>query len=121
MNCEANSSFVGVSSNHRIITAKIRLGQRKNATRTKNTLPYNWALLNNENVRDKYVIALRNKLDAVQEKRETRTPNEEYENSINAHLEAAVKYILKIHRTKSRVPWETSAVWQKRADVKTVS
>ena len=40
VNCEAYSSFVGVSSNHRIVTAKIRLSIRKNATRTTNTIPY---------------------------------------------------------------------------------
>ena len=29
MNCEAYSSFEGVSSDHRIVTSKIRLSQRK--------------------------------------------------------------------------------------------
>ena len=32
VNCEAYSSFEGVSTNHRIITAKIQLSLRKNAT-----------------------------------------------------------------------------------------
>ena len=36
--------------------------------------------------------------------KETRTLNDEYENFINAHLEAAAKYIPTKHRTKSRVP-----------------
>ena len=38
MNCEAYSSFKGVSSDHRIVTAKIRLSLRKNATQTPNTM-----------------------------------------------------------------------------------
>ena len=33
INCEAYSSFEGVSSDHRLVTAKIRLSLRKNATR----------------------------------------------------------------------------------------
>ena len=33
MNCKAYSSFKGVSSDHRIVTAKIRLSLRKNATK----------------------------------------------------------------------------------------
>ena len=37
MNCKAYSSFEGVSSDHRIVTAKIRLSLRKNATRTATT------------------------------------------------------------------------------------
>ena len=121
VNFGAYSSFVGVSSDHRIVTAKIRLGLRKNDTRTTNTMPYDWALLNNKDIRDKYVIALRNKFDALQKKTETRTPNDEYENFVNAHLKAAAKYIPTKHKTKSRVPWETLSVREKRADVKTAS
>ena len=80
-----------------------------------------WTLLNNKDIKDKYVIALRNKFDALQEKTETRIPNDEYENFVNAHIDAAAKYIPTKHRTKSRVPWETLAVRGKRADVKTTS
>ena len=49
------------------------------------------------------------------------TLNNEYDNFVNAHLEAAAKYIPTKLRTKFRVPWETLAVWEKRADVKTAS
>ena len=67
------------------------------------------------------MIALRNKFDALQEKTETHIPNGEYENFVNTHLEAAAKYIPTQHRTKSRVPWETLAITEKCADMKTVS
>ena len=40
MNCEAYSSFEGVSSDHRIVTAKVRLSLRKNATRKATTKHY---------------------------------------------------------------------------------
>ena len=49
------------------------------------------------------------------------TPNDEYENFVNAHLEAAAKCIPTKHKTKYRVPWETLAVREKRALVKTAS
>ena len=49
------------------------------------------------------------------------TPNDEYENFVNAHLEAAAKYIPTKLKTKYRVPWETLAVREKRALVKTAS
>ena len=55
MNCEAYSSFEGASTDHRIVTSKIRLSLRKNATRTATTKNYDWALLNNTDIRDKYV------------------------------------------------------------------
>ena len=49
------------------------------------------------------------------------TPNDEYENFVNAHLEAAAKCIPTKPRTKYRGPWETLAVREKRAHVKTAS
>ena len=117
MNCEAYSSFEGVSSDNRIVTAKIRLCLRKNATRTPTTKHYNWALLNNKDIRDKYVLELRNRFETLQEKEEKNTPNDEYENFVNAHLKAASTK----PRTKYRAPWETEEVREKRALVKTAS
>ena len=121
MNCESYSSFEGVSSDHRIITAKVRLSLRKNATRTATTKHYDWALLDNRDIRDKYVLELRNGFGTLQEKTEKGTPNDEYENFVEAHLEAASKCIPTKPRTKYRVPRETLAVREKRSLVKTAS
>ena len=121
MNCDAYSTFEGVSSDHRIVTAKIRLSLRQNATRTATTRHYDWALLNNRDIRDKYALELRNRFETLQEKTEKVTPNDEYENFVEAHLEAASKCIPTKPRTKYRVPWETSEVREKRALVKTAS
>ena len=66
------------------------------------------------------MLELRNRFDALQ-KTEKRTPNDDYENFVNAHLKAAVKCILTKPRTKFRVPWETLVVREKCADVKTAS
>ena len=63
-------------------------------------------------MRDKYALALRKKFDA-------RTPNDKYENFINAHLEVAAECIPTKQRAKPRVPWETLAVRKKCTDVKT--
>ena len=121
MNCEAYSSFKGVSSDHRIVTAKLRLSLRKNATRTATTKHYDWALLKNRDNRDKYVLELRNIFETLQEKTEKGTPNDEYENFVEAHLEAASKCIPTKLRTKYTVPWEMLAVREKRAVMKTAS
>ena len=90
INCEACTSFEGVSSDHRIVTAKILLSLRKIATRTATTKHYDWALFNNRDIRDKYVLELRNRFETLQEKTEKGTPNDEYKDFVNAHLEAAV-------------------------------
>ena len=50
--------------------------------------------------------------------RQKHIPNDEYENFVNAHLEAAAECIQTKQRTKPRVPWETLAVRKKHADVK---
>ena len=110
MNCEAYTFFEGASSDHRIVMAKIRLSLRKSATRTATTKHYDWVLFNNRDIRDKYVLELRNRFETLQEKTEKSNPNDEYENFVNAHLEAAANCIPTKPRTKHRVPWETLAV-----------
>ena len=64
---------------------------------------------------------MRNRFETLREKTEKGTLNDEYENFVNAHLEEAAKCIPTKPRTKYRVPWETSVVREKRADVKTAS
>ena len=70
-------------------------------------------------IRDKYVLELRNRFETLQEKTEKGTLNDEYENFVDAHLEAASKCIPTKPRTKYTVPWE--AVREKHALVKTAS
>ena len=77
--------------------------------------------MNNRDIRDKYVLDLRNRFETLKEKTEKSTPNDEYDNFVNAHLEAAAKCIPTKLKTKYRVPWETLAVREKRALMKTAS
>ena len=44
-------------------------------------------------LRNKDMLTLWNKYDVWQEKKETKTPHDEYENFVNAHLEAAAECI----------------------------
>ena len=90
-------------------------------TQTTTTVHYDWDLLNDRDSRDEYALTLRNKYDALQENTETHTPNDEYENFAHAHLKAATEFIPTKQKTKSRIPWETLAVREKRTDVKTAS
>ena len=121
MNCKAYTSFEAVSSDHQIVTAKLRLSLRKDATRTATTIHYDWAPLNNRDITDKYVLELRNRFETLQGKTEKCTPNDEYENFVNAHLETGAKCIPTKPRTKYRVPWGTLAAREKGAHVKTAS
>ena len=64
---------------------------------------------------------MRNRFETLHEKTEKGTPNDEYENFVNAHHEAAANCIPTKPKTKYRVPWETLAVREKRADMITAS
>ena len=72
---------------------KIRLSLHRNATQTTKTTHYEWSLLYNRDICDKYTITLRNKFDALPEISEIPTPNDEYENFLNARMEAAAECI----------------------------
>ena len=85
------------------------------------TIHYDWSLLNNRDISDKYVLTLRNKFDALQEISETPTPNDKYENFINAHMEVAVDYIPTKLKAKHRVLWEIVDVKKKCDNMKTAS
>ena len=52
----------------------------------------------------------RNKFDGLQEIPETPTVNDEYENFVNAHLEATAECVPTKQRAKPRVPWETFTI-----------
>ena len=82
---------------------------------------YDRVLINNRYITDKYTLSQRNKFDALQKESEVHTTNDKYKNFVNTHLEAAAECIPTKQRGKSTVPWETLAVIEKRADMKTAS
>ena len=81
MNCEAYSSFEGVSSDHRIVTAMICLSLCRDAAQTTITAHFDESRFNNRDISNKYTIS------------EKFTPNDEYENFVNTHMEAAAECI----------------------------
>ena len=73
LNCEVYSSFEGLSSDHRIVTAKIHPSLRKNKTQIAKTARYGWPSLKNKDFSNRYTVVVRNKFDALQEISETHT------------------------------------------------
>ena len=70
-------------------------------TQTTKTINYDWSLFNYRDIGDKYT---RNKIDALHEIFKTLTPNDEYENFINIHREAATECTSTKLRVKHTVP-----------------
>ena len=103
LNCEAYSSFEGVSSDCRIVTTKIHRSRRRNAVQTTKIIHSDWSLLNNRDISDKYTITLRNKFDALQKISETLTPIDKYENFVKPFLEVTAECIITKLRAKHRL------------------
>ena len=74
---------------------------------------YDWSSLTNHDIRNQYMVTVRNKLDTLKETSERHYPNDEYENFVTAHTEEAAEYILTKPRTKCRIPWESIAIREK--------
>ena len=92
------------SSDHQIVTAKIWLSLRRNMVQKTTTVHYDWSLLNNRDIRDKYALTLRNKFDAL-------------------HLKRYILWMtnMRISSMPTEKLWETLAIKKKRADLKTAS
>ena len=78
---------------HRIDARKIRLNLGRNTTQTTKTTHYDWSLLNNRDISDKYTITQKSKFDALHKISETLTQNDEYKNFVDAHMEAVAECI----------------------------
>ena len=79
---------------------------------------YDWSSLANSDICNHYSLAVRNKFDILQETSESQTPNEEYENFVSAHTEAAAECIPTKLKAKHTAPWETQTVREKRNNIK---
>ena len=87
LNCEAYNSFEGVSSDHRIVTAEIRLSLRSNKKKTAKSPQYDWSTLKtNAEIQNKYNISVQNHFNILQNL--GTTPNQTYNNFVFAHNKA---------------------------------
>ena len=118
MNCEAYYSFEGVSSDHRIISAKIHQSLCRNKRQTVKASQYDGSSPTNSDIRNHYMVTVRNKFDTLQETSEKHTPNDEYENFVTTHMEAAAECIPAKPRAKCRVLWEAIAIRKKQDNMK---
>ena len=67
INCIAYNSFISVASDHRIVSAHIRLSPRANKTRKSNRKNFEWSeLRNNSALRSSFVIKVQNRFEALQ-------------------------------------------------------
>ena len=102
MNCEPYLSFSSLSSDHRVITAKIRLSLRSNKPKTTTSSRYNWTKLRDQNRSNEFKITLSSR--SLQDENNDNTTNTSYRNFENTCAHAAEKCIPTRRKTKQKVP-----------------
>ena len=100
-NCESYSSFASLGSDHRIVTATVRLSLRASRKSTPRKPKYNWQELGkDQQLQARYAIEIRNRFTALQNEEED--PTERYQYFIQANHEAAEKCLTKVKKTSRR-------------------
>ena len=119
LHSEAYSTFEGVSSDHRIVTTKIRFSLRANKRKANSQPQYDWSvLLNSEGIQNQYIITVKNRFESLQHEADDNIPNATYESFVTAHSDTAEACIPLKPKRKRRVPWETTVVTEKREHLK---
>ena len=119
INCESYNTFEGVFSDHRIVTAKLRLSLRANKKKKSQAPCYDWKEFSrNAELQNQYSISLRNRFDILRDN--TNNVNETYQAFISAH-EKSSDIVPTRPKQKHRVPWENDKVKSKREQLKKIA
>ena len=115
INCRANNYFISVATDHRIVSAYIRLSLRANKRRKSNRKNFEWSeLRNNSTLRSPFVIKVQNRFEALQNTSLLPTANSIYTNFEISCKEIAAETIPLKPKTKRRIPWENLNIRNKR-------
>ena len=114
-NCEACSSFDGVFFYHRIDWHRLVWvnAEKKKKKQTFKSSQYDWFSLADKYIRNPYTVTVRNKFDTLQEKTETHTLKDEYENFVPAKS-SAYQPSQQFHFILRRQPVRQIDLWDKK-------
>ncbi len=102
LNAEAYSSFSSIGSDHRIVTAKVRLSLRANGKTPPRKIRYNWKLLSTDaDLQEQFTVEIRNRFNAL---RNDESPTENHQRFIDATSEATEHLMPKIKKSKRSQP-----------------
>ena len=114
-NCRAYNSFASIASDHRIVSAQIKLSLRANKKKTSKNKPYEWSCLKkNTEIRKSFITKIKNRFEILLNTSSTKTADSTF-----AHFETSCKEIAKEiiplkPKLKKRLPWETLEISNKR-------
>ena len=117
-NCRSYNSFVTVGSDHRIVTAKIRLTLRANKKKPASTTRHDWTSLRNDNeISNQFIVSLKNKYAALQVDDTLESATSRYKKFETACKEAASECLPPKVKSKKRNSWESEEVGKMRKEV----
>ena len=124
MNAEAYNSFESINSDHRIVTARIRLSVRANKRKVRSST-YQWETLRtDDNIQTRFGVSVRNRYQALCNEVDLDAPginSKLYDNMASACKGAAEEIIPKRSKMRSQLPWEDSEIVHCREKIKVMS
>ena len=114
-NVEAYSSFSSLGSDHRIVTARLKLSLRTSKTLSREK-QYDWSVLKSDSdLQSQYTILVRNRFEELYSDGQTAT--EKYQHLIDANGEAAEKLIPEKTRKKQTQSSKDARIQKQRTEV----
>ena len=111
-----NKSSVG--SDHRIVTAELKLKLRATKN-TKKKSKHDWSqLIENQEIKAKYNVEVRNRFDMLNTEDNTQSADSIFQSIVTAHKATAEAVIPKLQKSKPALPWENTDIITKRQIVK---
>ena len=108
-NVEVFNSFASTGSDHRLVSAKIKLSLRKNKC-PKKKKKHDWTVLRRPDIQQQYTITVRNRFEELCDQSDE--ISERYEKLVQANAEAAEKIVLVLKRRKKNL-WQMTEQYKK--------
>ena len=118
-NYEACHSLESISTDHSIVSSRIKLSLQANKKKSNTKIAYNWEhLISKEDPQNLFSTSLRNRYNILQQEDTNESANNAYQNFVKAHKETADMLIPQEEKVKSKVPWENETIIEKRKQLK---
>ena len=103
-NCEAYNTFCLIGSDHRIVTAELKLKLKLRATKNlKKKTKYNWnCLIKDKDIKEKYNIEVRNRFEVLNTEDNIQSADSIYQSIVAAHAAATESVISKLQKVETK-------------------
>ena len=121
LNAQAHNLFCSIGSDHRIVTATIRLSLRANSRTLQKKPKYDWnKLKTNPDLQDKYTVEIRNKYEVLSMNAGDDDQTQKYSYLIQANKETAEKVMPRVPKKQRKALCYDARVEMARIHLKEV-